>query len=200
MDTVLASSFEGYGIRFEPLESRHFPGLLQAAGSPETFRHYTRQLDEWTPEGMGRFLTSFAVESGQGYAVVDAASGEELASSSFLDIKPAFRTLEIGATWLREDLRGGWLNPAMKSLMLAKAFDDWRAVRVCLKCDARNARSRAAIQKLGAQFEGVLRNTMPLPDGTLRQTAYYSIVPEEWPSVREGLQRRLESVGQRFSS
>lgn len=98
---------------------------------------------------------------------------------------------EIGSTWLAAGARGAGINPAGKLLMLTHAFETWGAARVTLKTDARNKASRAAIDRLGASFEGVRRAHGPATDGTIRDTAYFSILAAEWPAVRARLEHRL---------
>jgi len=121
------------------------------------------------------------------------ASGEVVACSSWLDLRPEWRCLEIGMTWIAATWRGTWVNPSLKRMMLAQAFDEWDCLRVSLKCDARNLRSQAAIAKLGAQREGVLRSFGIQPSGYVRDTVMFSILREEWPMVREQLDRRIQS-------
>jgi RimJ/RimL family protein N-acetyltransferase len=125
-------------------------------------------------------------------------------STSYLDIQqwrwpagsPRQRTdypdsVEIGSTWLAASAQRTRCNTEAKYLLLSHAFDVWRVHRVCLKTDERNARSRRAIERLGAVFEGVRRSDMPAQDGAVRSSAYYSIVPAEWPLVRQRLEEAL---------
>jgi RimJ/RimL family protein N-acetyltransferase len=98
---------------------------------------------------------------------------------------------EIGATWLAPSVQRTAVNTEAKLLMLRHAFDVWEVERITLKTDARNARSRAAIERIGAQFEGIRRAHVPASDGGARDSAYYSIIRREWPEVRAGLERRL---------
>jgi N-acetyltransferase len=99
---------------------------------------------------------------------------------------------EIGSTWYAPSVQRTGVNTECKLLMLTHAFEVWHTLRVTLKTDARNQRSRSAIQRLGAVFEGVRRAHVPASDGGIRDTAYYSILAEEWPAVRENLLARLE--------
>src|SRR5439155_13335095 len=125
-------------------------------------------------------------------------------STSYLDIQqwrwppgsPLQRTdypdsVEIGSTWLAASAQRTRCNTEAKYLLLSHAFEVWRVHRVCLKTDERNARSRRAIERLGAAFEGVRRADMPAQDGSVRSSAYYSIVPAEWPAVRKRLEETL---------
>jgi RimJ/RimL family protein N-acetyltransferase len=100
-------------------------------------------------------------------------------------------TAEIGATWLAASVQRTAVNTEAKLLMLGHAFDTWGTERITFKTDARNARSRAAIERLGAQFEGIRRAHVRASDGGIRDTAYYSIVRAEWPDVRKGLEARF---------
>jgi RimJ/RimL family protein N-acetyltransferase len=101
------------------------------------------------------------------------------------------RTAEVGATWLAASVQRTAVNTEAKLLMLRHAFDTWNAERITLKTDARNARSRAAIERIGAQFEGIRRAHVRATDGGIRDTAYYSILRVEWPDVRNALEARL---------
>ncbi|HTI66269.1 MAG TPA: GNAT family protein [Caulobacteraceae bacterium] len=141
----------------------------------------------------GWWSTSLA-EMGDGrrlaYAVRDLADGRVVGTSAFLDIRPPHRGAEIGATFLRPEARSGRANPEAKLLMLAYAFDHG-AVRVELVTDLRNLRSQAAIAKLGAVREGVLRRERITWTGHVRDSVIYAITDGEWPLVRAGLERRL---------
>jgi RimJ/RimL family protein N-acetyltransferase len=98
---------------------------------------------------------------------------------------------EIGSTWLAPSAQGTGCNTEAKLLMLAHAFDTWGVLRVTLKTDARNAHSRRAIERIGGRFEGIRRAHSRAVDGSVRDTAYYSVIVEEWPDVRAGLARML---------
>lgn len=139
------------------------------------------------------------------FATCDAASGRVLGSTRFADLQrwrfgapyeACSRTegvdgCEIGWTWLVPEARRTPINTEAKLLMLDHAFVAWEARRVTLKTDARNARSRAAIERLGARLDGILRAHMPATDGTARDSAFYSILREEWPPLRDRLRARL---------
>lgn len=125
------------------------------------------------------------------FAVIDLATGRAVGSTGYMDIRKADKGVEIGNTWLGQAAQGTKINPDMKRLMLAHAFEVAGCHRVQLKTDARNARSRAAILKLGAAFEGILRKQMVCIDGYVRDTAMYSIIAEEWPTIQQRLEQRL---------
>lgn len=135
--------------------------------------------------------TISATEGLRTYAVVLNSSNEAIGSTAYMDFRETHRGVEIGATWISAEYQGTFVNPEMKMLMLDHAFSDIGCLRVQLKCDARNAHSRRAMLKLGCQFEGILRSHMVLRDGTVRDTAMFSIVSEDWPEVRSRLVHRL---------
>jgi RimJ/RimL family protein N-acetyltransferase len=121
----------------------------------------------------------------------DARTGQAFGSTSLFDIDAANRKLEIGHTWVGASHRRTAANTEAKRLLLGHAFDDLGAIRVQFKADARNLRSRAAIERIGARPEGVLRHWLILPDGHRRDTAFYSILADEWPAVRARLDALL---------
>ncbi len=124
------------------------------------------------------------------FAVRERATGRVVGSTSFLNIRVPHCVVEIGSTFLRPEVRSGAVNPDAKLLMLGHAFEVG-ANRVELVTDLRNLRSQAAIAKLGAAREGVLRRDRITWTGHVRDTVFYSVIPEEWPAVRAGLRRRL---------
>jgi RimJ/RimL family protein N-acetyltransferase len=120
-------------------------------------------------------------------------TGGLVGSTRYMDIQAAHKGVEVGWTWYSPTLQGTVVNPECKFLLLRHAFEDWGAVRVQIKTDVRNERSQRAILKLGAKFEGKLRNHRIRRDGTLRDTMMYSITRDEWPAVKAGLTARIES-------
>lgn len=125
------------------------------------------------------------------FTVRSSADGEVRGTTTLYDHVPAQRRVEIGSTWYGREFWGGRTNPEAKLLLLAHAFDTLGVNRVALRCDSRNLRSAAAIQRLGARPEGVLRSHRVAADGTVGDTAYFSVVRDEWPEVRSGLEARL---------
>lgn len=190
---------EGETLRLEPLEARHAPGLATAIDD-ETFVHFP---PPFCPTGDARTSAEAFIASriwvgpgsggggGLGYALVLREGGRVAGASCFLDVRPMHRGLEIGATFIARDLRGSRVNPEAKLLMLTHAFETLGCVRVQLKCDARNAASAAAIAKLGATPEGVLRRHMVMRDGFVRDTLMFSVTDEDWHRVRGALRARL---------
>lgn len=188
------------GVKLRDLHRSDLPALL-ALTPPETFRYFLSEPERCTLEAFIRWSEHHLFRGDQQpLAVLDHATGRLLGSSSFMDIQPAHRHVEIGCTWYAPAVRGSAVNPATKLMMLEHAFhhlfDRAGAVRVTLKCDARNLHSQRAIAKLGATREGTLRRHRIRPDGFVRDTVYFSILPDEWPHVREGLLERLSQSPQ----
>lgn len=188
----------GETVRLEPSRPEHGEAMAQAAND-ETFRYFTVQPVPVGVERCRRYLADL-IESDTilPFSLFDRGSGRLIGGTSFCDIRPAHRGLEIGWTWIAPEHRGTHVNPETKLLMLRHAFETdifpaGPAVRVQLKTHHLNTRSRAAILKLGAAHEGVLRNHAVMPDGSLRHTAMYSITADEWPAVRAGLEDRLRT-------
>jgi RimJ/RimL family protein N-acetyltransferase len=184
---------EGERVRLEPLDARHVPGLLEAAADPATWTWLFGRLDD---EAALRAWLADALRAREAgteipFATLDAKTGRVVGSTRYLAIVPAHRRLEIGWTWLAPATWGTGINVEAKLLLLAHAFDELGAMRVELKTDARNERSRAAILALGARFEGVFRKHMRMPDGRIRDSAWYAITDDDWPAVRTRLEARL---------
>jgi N-acetyltransferase len=194
----------GRGVRLEPLAAAHVDDLVAAAAEDRDTYAYTT-----VPRGRAGVVAyveaiAAAVETGEtiAFAQVRAADGVAVGVTRFLTFRkrPGERVpyaVEIGGTWLGVSAQRTGLNVEAKLLLLQHAFDVWRVGRVDFKTDARNARSRAAIAALGAEFEGVLRNWQPShavgEDNRLRDTALYAVVDTDWPSVRTRLVQRLAS-------
>ena len=184
---------QGERVRLEPLEERHVPGLLAAATNPATWTWLFGRLDDesrlraWLADALRARDAGTEIP----FATLDAAAGRVVGSTRYLAIVPAHRRLEIGWTWLMPACWGTGMNAEAKLLLLTHAFDALGAMRVEFKTDARNERSRAAILALGAQFEEVFRKHMRMPDGRIRDSAWYSITDDDWPGVRSRLVARL---------
>lgn len=161
---------------------------LAACADATTFDFSLGRPASGSVEDMARYLQA---RDSQPYTMRVRETGEVVGCSSFMDLRPSHRAVEIGATWIAPAWRGSFVNPEAKLLMIGHAVETLGCVRVQLKCDARNRRSAAAIAKLGAKFEGRLRNYGIMPDGYVRDTLMFSVTNAEWPEVRAGLQRRL---------
>ena len=184
---------EGERVRLEPLDERHVPGLLAAATDPATWTWLFERLDD---EAVLRAWLADALRARDAgtelpFATLDARTGRVVGSTRYMAIAPAHRRLEIGWTWLAPAAWGTGINVEAKLLLLTRAFEPLGAMRVELKTDARNERSRAAIHALGAQFEGVFRKHMRMADGRIRDSAWYAITDDDWPMVRARLVARL---------
>lgn len=192
----LATRLEGEIIVLEPLEAAHEEGLWTAAQHPEIWAWTTpvgesrEFFDAWF--AASRASTESGVECV--LATIARSSGEVIGSTRFLALRPEHRGLEIGATWLVPSMWRTGANVEAKLLMLRHAFEQLGCIRVEFKTDARNERSRAALEALPAQFEGVFRRHMLTANVGVRDSAYYSITDEEWPEVRANLARKLEAA------
>lgn len=183
-------------LALEPLRSEHDEALRRMAAIQD-FQYWVSTVPRsLEPEAWSRFSEEIrAMPNVVPFAVRDLTTGNLVGSTTFMDIRAGARGLEIGMTWLTESARGTWINPLMKRMMLAHAFDSWSAIRVQLKTDARNLHSQAAIRKLGAQYEGILRQHGIQINGFRRDTAMFSIIESEWPDVRRRLDTRLALIG-----
>lgn len=190
----LTRVLEGEAVRLEPLARRHEEGLLRAARDERIWRWMPGNPAE-SREAFGRWMEDALARSEAGteaaFATLDARTGEPIGSTRFLALRPEHRGLEIGWTWLAPARWETGANVEAKLLMLEHAFEGLGCMRVELKTDARNSRSRRAIAALPAHFEGIFRKHMLLPDGGVRDSAYYSIIDDEWPPAKANLQRRL---------
>ena len=123
--------------------------------------------------------------------VIHLASGRVAGATRYLNMAPEHRGLEIGGTWYGADFQRTAVNTECKYLLLEYAFETLGCIRVQLKTDERNLRSQRAIERIGAKYEGILRNHMILPDGGYRDSVFYSIIDSEWPGVKKSLEEKL---------
>lgn len=189
----LAVPLEGDLVALEPLDKAHADDLWAAAQAPEIWQWLAHvgssreYFDRWFELSLGAHK-----EGREGvFATRDRRSGEIVGSTRYLAVRPADRAVEIGWTWLNPAAWRSGINVEQKLLLFEHAFETLECVRVELKTDARNERSRAAMTALPAQFEGVMRNHMIVPDVGRRDSAYFSVIDAEWPTVRANLERRL---------
>jgi RimJ/RimL family protein N-acetyltransferase len=184
---------EGPRVRLEPLNPGHFDDLASVA--------FDAALWRWTimgPQdeaGLRRWfdlaLANAEADTERPFATIDRATGRAIGSSRFLSIVPEHRRLEIGWTWVAGAFQRTGANREAKLLQLTHAFETLGANRVEFKTHALNERSRTALAGIGATFEGIFRNHMIMPDGSIRHSAYFSVVAEEWPDVKARLQAGL---------
>ena len=186
-------ALEGDVVRLEPLAEEHREPLRSVSGHPEIWQWMDRRVVE-TDGGFdtwfdGRLL---ARKMGEEHAFATlTADGEPLGSSSYLAPRPIHDGVEIGWTWLTPAAWRTGANVEAKLLMFGFAFEELGCMRVELKTDARNERSRGAMEALPARFEGIFRKHMLMPVTGVRDSAYFSIVDDEWPAVRQNLEKRL---------
>lgn len=182
-------------VRLEPLEERHRAGIIVAAeADASVFRWMPYPVAEQGFAPTFDFLLKER-EAGRWIPhVVFAPDGRIVGQSCYLTIRPRDAGVEIGGTWYVREAQGTAVNPAAKLALLENAFAQG-AERVEFKTDALNAQSRAALTKLGATFEGIHRRHMRRADGTWRDSAYFSIIRQEWPDVRAKLEARLAAFG-----
>jgi len=179
-------------VRLEPLSETHRDGLARAADAQRIWEHmptpaHGARFDAWFDAAL-----DVARSGREAVWAVRGANDELVGSTRYLSIETAHRRLEIGHTWYAPRVWGGPVNPACKFMLLRCAFETLAFNRVELKTDIRNIRSQAAIAKLGAVKEGVFRAHMVRPDGSLRDSVYFSVVRDDWPAVRHGLAARLQ--------
>jgi RimJ/RimL family protein N-acetyltransferase len=186
-------TLEGRHVRLEPMAAHHAPPLFEAGRDPRIWEFLSDGPFD-TLEAMGEYVSRVLDRAAAGdvpFAIIHRASGRAIGSTRYFDIQRAHRGLEIGHTWLSSAY---WRTPAnteCKHLLLCHAFETLGAIRVQLKTDLRNERSQAAIARLGAVREGVLRNHMIVKDGRYRHTVMFSITDDEWPEVKAGLEAKL---------
>ncbi|MFT3809132.1 MAG: GNAT family protein [Micropepsaceae bacterium] len=190
--TVFAPVLQDEILRLEPFTERHREPLRAAGADPDVWRFHVLNQHAAT---FDRYFDHYLAETAAGrdcaFVIIDKASGQIAGSSAYLAIVPAHKRLEIGSTWYAKPFQGGRTNPAAKRLLVGHALDTLGWNRVEFKLDSRNARSWAAMKKLGAVEEGIHRNHMILPDGHIRHSVWFSITPDDWPRVKSGLDARL---------
>lgn len=186
-------TLEGRFIRLEPLRLAHHAPLCAVGLDEDLWRWIPAPVR--TPEEMREYIETALAAQAAGtalpFATIETATGRAIGSTRFAAIERAHRRVEIGWTWLGRAWQRTAANTEAKYLMLRHAFETWGCHRVELKTDSLNARSRAAILRLGAKEEGTLRNHMVTASGRLRHTVYYSIIDSEWPAMKAGLEERL---------
>ena len=200
---------KGRQIRLEPLEHRHIDGLVAAAAADPS-------LYQWSPVPQGKVEAARYVETAVAwqedgtsvaFAVVRLNDGAVIGSTRFFNLErwawpPGHArhgrdvpdACEIGYTWFARSAIRTAANTEAKLLMLTHAFEVWRVLRVCFHTDVRNERSRAALERVGAQFEGILRAHRMAADYIARDSVRYSIVAAEWPAVKQRLTNLLDQV------
>jgi N-acetyltransferase len=190
-----APVLEGRNVRLEPLERRHGDGLWEASRDARTWE-WLSIAQPATREELEAFLDAAlaGAEARTEIPLVTISHKRIVGSTRFLALRPEHGSVEIGWTWLHPSAWGTGVNVEAKLLMLRHAFERWGCRRVELKTDALNARSRGAMEAMGATFEGVHRHHMLVRGGENRDSAWYSVTDDDWPGVRDGLVARLETT------
>jgi N-acetyltransferase len=183
----LRPRLEGRIVTLEPLEGRHAEGLRAAAADERIWRWmFTTDVEEWIRRALSATdMYHFAVLRGE----------TVVGSTSYLNVVPEHRRLEIGNTWNTPSTWGTGANTEAKYLLLRYAFEELGMYRVEFKTDAKNERARAALAAIPAEFEGVHRKHMVVRDGERRDSAWYAVIDDDWPGVKAALERRIAAAG-----
>jgi RimJ/RimL family protein N-acetyltransferase len=186
---------EGAHVRLEPLSRAHLPGLCEVGLEEELWR--------WIPTrvrmaaDMSAYVELALKEQADGeslpFAQIEKATGRVIGSTRYMNIEKVHHRVEIGCTWIGRAWQRSAVNTEAKYLLLRHAFETLGCMRVELKTDSLNEKSRAAILRIGAKQEGIFRNHMMTSTGRIRHTVYFSIVDSEWLGVKSELERRLSS-------
>jgi RimJ/RimL family protein N-acetyltransferase len=194
---ILPVTLEGQHARLEPLSLAHHEALIEAAGDGELWNSIVTVVPtrETMTEYIDEALTGQAQGSELPFVIVQKATNRIVGTTRFYYIQPHQRNAAIGYTWVATSAQRTAVNTEAKLLLLTHAFQHWRCVRVEFITDVLNQQSRAAILRLGAKQEGILRNHMIMPNGRIRDSVCFSIIAEEWPEVKAGLTDRLASHG-----
>lgn len=188
------SSLIGPRVELRPLRASDAPAIVAAASDgalwelPFTVVPSAATVDDY----IGRALAGEAAGTVAPFVTVVRADGRLVGSTRFWKIDPVNRKLEIGSTWLAASWQRSFVNTEAKYLMLRHAFETWNCLRVELKTDSMNQRSRRAILRLGAKEEGTLRKHMLTWNGRQRDSVYFSILDTEWPGVKSDLERKVQ--------
>ncbi len=187
-------SLLGETVNLLPMERAHFAELEALAREQRIWQHYAYDLSD--PVRLYQILEGALLEREQGtqypFVIQDRSAQALIGSTRLMDMWPKHRKLEIGFTWLHPDYWGTAVNLECKLLLLTYCFETLQTVRVQLKTDEQNIRSRKAIEKIGGRFEGIFRNDMIRDNGTHRHSAYYSIIDTEWPEAKRQMSWKLQ--------
>ncbi len=191
--TIEPTTLQGRYVRLEPLQMEHFDALWAVGQDHELWKWTPYQIN--TPEKMHTYLRAALDGQELGTALpfvtIWQATNQIVGSTRFGNIDAPNHRVEIGWTWIDRAWQRTPVNTEAKLLMLQHAFETWHCIRVELKTDLLNERSRTAIARLGAQQEGIFRHHMIVDSGRLRDTVYFSIINDEWPTVKAHLQEKL---------
>lgn len=194
---VIPLTLHGSVIRLEPLSLTHAPDLT-IAGRDESIWLYMLYGNIESEGDMRNWISDLLDRQSQGtdlpFAVIHLGSGRAIGATRYLDIRPQHRGLEVGGTWYSPEFQRTAVNTECKYLLLSHAFERLGCIRVQFKTDLRNLRSQRALKRIGAIKEGILRNHIVTPEGTIRDSVYFSILDSEWPAVKINLERKLTAI------
>lgn len=186
-------TLEGRHVRLEPLKAHHVDALVKAASDPKIWE-FTSAVARTTAEMQKYVETALDWQqagTAMPFVTMEKSGHQVIGSTRFANIDVTNRRAEIGWTWLDPRWWRTAINTEAKYLMLRHAFEEWKCIRVEFKTAAKNQRSRLAILRIGAKEEGILRRHMIQPDGSYRDSVYFSILDDEWPQVKRQLEERL---------
>ena len=188
-------TLEGTHTRLEPLSQSHHEALTQVGLDVDLWRWIPTQV--CTPGEMTAYIAKALEEQTRGvslpFAIIEKSSGRPIGSTRYGNIDREHRRVEIGWTWVARDWQRTAMNTECKYLLLRHAFEKLGCIRVELKTDSLNERSRAAILRIGAKQEGIFRNHMITSSGRIRHTVYFSIIDSEWPEVKSKLEAKMKT-------
>jgi RimJ/RimL family protein N-acetyltransferase len=192
---VTPATLEGRHVRLEPLSKAHLAGLAEVGLDEELWRWIPTPVR--TREEMAGYIETALQEQERGvslpFAILEKATGRTIGSTRYGNIDRTHHRMEIGWTWVAREWQRTAMNTEAKYLLLKHAFETLGCMRVELKTDSLNEKSRAAILRIGAKEEGIFRKHMITASGRIRHSAYYSIIDAEWPSVKARLESMLNS-------
>lgn len=184
---------EGQSVQLIPLEIDQFDELVAASSDPVVWEHLA--IEGYKEDILRKALFEAIQERNLGnaypFVIISKEDNRIIGSTRYFDIHVEHRKLEIGWTWIQKDFWGSGINTEIKYIMLKYAFEHINVSRVQIKTGDTNIRSQRAIEKLGAKFEGILRKDRIRPNGSFRNSVYYSILSEEWPEVKHNLEAKL---------
>jgi len=192
---VAPVTLEGRHVRLEPLAKAHLAGLAEVGLDEELWRWIPTSVR--TREEMAEYIDTALGEQERGvslpFAIVEKATGRAIGSTRYGNIERMHHRVEIGWTWVAREWQRTAMNTEAKYLLLRHAFETLGCMRVELKTDSLNEKSRAAILRIGAKEEGIFRNHMITASGRIRHSVYFSILDSEWPAVKARLEAKLDS-------
>lgn len=192
---VTPVTLQGRHVRLEPLAKGHLAGLAEVGLDEELWRWIPTAVR--TPEEMAAYIETALQEQERGvslpFAILEKAGGRAIGSTRYGNIDRTHHRVEIGWTWVAHEWQRTAMNTEAKYLLLKHAFESLGCIRVELKTDSLNEKSRVAILRIGAKEEGIFRNHMITASGRIRHSAYYSIIDSEWPEVKARLEAKLSS-------